>query len=88
MACNTYIGREIGNSIGHTEEVDLEDEEIKWGEYMRVRVKLDISKPLLKKKKLAIEEFELMWVSFSYEKLPDYCYGCLVIGHRYKECKV
>lgn len=34
MDRNTYIGKAIGDSIGHTEEVDLGEGEIEWGEYM------------------------------------------------------
>lgn len=47
MAKNEYVGRMIGDSLGHIKEVDLEAGEIGWGEYMRVGVKIDISKPLV-----------------------------------------
>lgn len=56
MARYDYIGRMIVNSLGNIEEVDLEVGEVKWGEFMRVRVKLDISKTLARKKKLTIRE--------------------------------
>lgn len=52
MAHNEYVGRLIGNSIGVTEEVDLDAGEFEWGEYMGVRVKMDITKPVPRKKKL------------------------------------
>lgn len=45
IARNEYMGREIRNSLGQIEDVDLDKGEIEWGEYMRVRIKLDISKP-------------------------------------------
>lgn len=40
------------NSIGCSEEVDVEAGEFAWGEYMRVRVGLDVMKLLLRRKKL------------------------------------
>lgn len=61
------------------------EREIEWGEYMQVRIKLDISKPLIRKKKLVIREFEQMWVNFLYERLPDFCYSCGIIDHGFKE---
>lgn len=62
------------------------EEEIEYGEYIRVMIKLDLSKSLLRKKKLAIEELEPMWISFIYERLLDFCYNCGIIGHGFKEC--
>lgn len=29
-----------------------------------------------------------VWIHFSYKRLPDYCYGCGIIGYNHKECKV
>lgn len=52
MACNTYIGKVVGDSIGQTKEVDMVEGEIEWREYMWVRVKLKTTKPLIRKKQL------------------------------------
>lgn len=52
MARNEYISGLVGASIGRVEEVDLEYGEIKWGEFMRVRITLDITKPLIRRKKM------------------------------------
>lgn len=50
MARNKYIGNLIGSPPGRVEEVDLEKGEMAWGEFMRVRVCIDTSKPLLRRK--------------------------------------
>lgn len=42
------VGRLIGESIGEVEEVDAEEDRRASGEYLRIRVKVDISKPLMR----------------------------------------
>lgn len=42
---------------------------------------MDITKPLLRKKKLKFGLPELVWVGFSYESLLDFYYLCRMIGH-------
>lgn len=55
----------IRNSLGKTIKVDLNVGEIEWGEYMRVRVTLDVTKPIIRKKRLAIEDMKVAWITFS-----------------------
>lgn len=43
--CET-MGIQIGSSVGHVEEVETDEDKIGWGEYLRVRIRLDLSKPL------------------------------------------
>lgn len=88
MARNEYVGREVGMALGSVEEVDLDYGEVEWGEFMSIRVAMDITKPLLHHKKLNLGGHELVWVSFSYERLPDFCYCCGILGHTHKDYKV
>lgn len=81
-----YIERMIGNFLGQTKEVDLDVGEVEWDKYMRVRVKLDILKPLVKKKKLTIKGMKSVWIQLSYKRLPNYCFYCGIISHDYREC--
>jgi hypothetical protein len=47
LACMTKeIGIKIGSSVGEVEEVDVLEEGVEWGEFLRVRVVLDLTKPL------------------------------------------
>lgn len=52
------------------------------GEFIRVRVKTDITKPLLRGKKINLGKRESVWVRFSYERFPNlsYCCGRLAIA--------
>lgn len=62
MARNEYLYGLIVNLIRRLEEVDVEASNVAWGEYMRIRVRLDIIKPLLRRKKFIIGELEPIWI--------------------------
>jgi hypothetical protein len=55
------------------------------GEYLGVKIELDLSKPLARGPKLHLQSKSL-WIAFKYEKLPKYCYSCGVILHGRMGC--
>lgn len=83
MAHNEYVDKEVGAGLGTMVEVevDLDYGEVEWGEFMRTRVNMDISKPLLRQKMLNLDLPEPAWVRFSYEHILDFCYCCGRLGH-------
>lgn len=85
-ARNEYVGTMIGKKIGRVEEVDVEKGELALGEFMRVRVVIDVTKLLVRGTKLSTGDGDSMWVRFSYERLPNFCYHCGYLGHGDKEC--
>ncbi|XP_035547260.1 uncharacterized protein LOC118348857 [Juglans regia] len=87
-AMNAKVGRLIGNKIGIVEEVDGEQGEVAWGEYLRIRVKIDISQPLMRGITVNLGQFGLGWIRFAYECLPNFCYMCAKISHRQKDCEI
>ncbi|KAF7130068.1 hypothetical protein RHSIM_Rhsim10G0119700 [Rhododendron simsii] len=54
--------------------------------FLRVRVWLDVSKPLKKGFLLRRSKEEDLWVHFKYERLSDFCYGCGKVSHTTNEC--
>lgn len=74
MAYNEYIVKEVRRAIGNMKEVDLDEGEIELGEYMRIRVYIEVTKPLLRRKNLNLGLQEHVWVRFPYEWLPDICF--------------
>lgn len=54
---------------------------------MPVRVLLDLTKPLCRGLKLRISEEEMTWCPIMYEKFPDICFNCGLVGHSIRECQ-
>ncbi|KAJ4836541.1 hypothetical protein Tsubulata_013584 [Turnera subulata] len=57
-----------------------------WGKYVKVRVNLYVSKPLKKEILGRNTTAQTLVFPMKYEKLPNYCYGCGLIGHLVREC--
>jgi hypothetical protein len=74
------MGVKLGSSVGQVEEVETDEDGIGWGEYLRVRICLDISKPLVRERVLKLNG-ETTWVAFQYERLPRFCFQCGIICH-------
>jgi hypothetical protein len=59
-----------------------------WGSYMRVRVEVDVNKPLLRGVTIFSQLHKAYdYYEVQYEHLPLYCFSCGVIGHSSLECK-
>lgn len=86
MIRNWKMGDSVGRQIGKFIDIDIDKNEIARGEYIRVRVCIDISKPLLRGKRICVGAYKPFWVRFAYERLPNFCYLCGTIGHSQKEC--
>ncbi|KAK2641854.1 hypothetical protein Ddye_023617 [Dipteronia dyeriana] len=83
---NRRSARWLAEQIGVTVKIPSESKEC-WGKYMRVKVCLDISKPLKRWLRLKLGKTdEVTMVGLRYERLPDFCYACGRIGHGMKEC--
>ena len=76
----------IGASLGEVLEVDVADSGVQWGICLRVRVSLDVSRKLIRGKRIRGEEGEDWWVRFKYERLPNFCYRCGLLEHDLKDC--
>ncbi|KAK3206646.1 hypothetical protein Dsin_020692 [Dipteronia sinensis] len=54
---------------------------------MKVKVLLDISKPLKRWLRLKLDKSDnIVVVALKYERLPEFCYACGRIGHGIKDC--
>lgn len=80
LCMNKSVGTKIGRSQGVLEEVDTAGDGTGWGSCPRLRVIIDITKPLDRGRALSLEGKSL-WVEFKYEKLPLFCFNCGRIVH-------
>ena len=60
--------------------------EVEGDGFVRVRVMVDISKPLCPGRVISLESGRELWVSFKYECLPNLCYWCGCLTHTNRDC--
>ena len=86
---NRLVGEAIGEDIGEFMEMDREEDGTAVGRFLRIKVRLDIRKPLMRWVTLNVGEDEkALWCPLVYEYLPDFCYTCALIGHIDKSCHI
>ncbi|TXG62425.1 hypothetical protein EZV62_009419 [Acer yangbiense] len=83
---NRKMAKWLAEQLGEVLDIPAESREC-WGKFMRVRVRIDISKPLKRwlKLKSGLSD-EVFTLGLKYEKLPDFCFAYGRIGHGIKEC--
>jgi hypothetical protein len=86
---NKATGEAIGAEIGTFMTMDLDDDDTALGRYLRIKVRLDIRKPLMRGVTVCVGEKEKpLWCPLEYEFLPDFCYTCGIISHMDRSCEV
>ena len=82
------VAKDIVSMVGRVDECALEDEKFEGCNFMRVRVAIDVTKPLCRGCKIALNGGSDSWVSFRYERLPNLCYWCGKLTHIDRECLI
>ena len=78
---------ELGETLGQVTPCE-NSSKLVGGDFLHVQVEIDVSKPLCRGWQIALDDNEEVWVSFKYEKLPNFCYWCGLISHDGKDCEV
>ncbi len=87
MGCQ-HTGKQIGQALGRLIPIVDSEDEVSWGDFVRIRVALNISKPLCRGKKIDLEGGKEVLVSFKYERLANFCYWCGLVTHSDKDCSI
>ncbi|XP_012840835.1 PREDICTED: uncharacterized protein LOC105961138 [Erythranthe guttata] len=82
---NMEMAQQIGNKIGVFMELLAPKQQV-YTQHMRVKVRLDVTKTLKRGIYLHTLDGSKEWVSFTYEKLPNFCFLCGIIGHGENKC--
>ncbi|KAK9986717.1 hypothetical protein SO802_031668 [Lithocarpus litseifolius] len=82
------VVKDIVSTAGTIINCEAENEEYVGGNFMRVRVNVDLTKPLCRGRKLGFSSGVDSWVSFKYERLPNVCYWCGRLTHHDKDCSL
>ena len=77
----------LGEPIGKV-YIPKDTMEMRRGNFMRVRVTINISEPLCRGRRVMFYENNDGWVSFMYERLPNICYWCGHLTHDDKDCGI
>jgi hypothetical protein len=85
LCMNRGVGTKIGASLGEIVDVDMAGDGAGWGRCLRLRVVIDIFKPLERGRALNFGG-KSHWINFKYEKLPLFCFQCGCIVHERKFC--
>ncbi|KAM0860045.1 hypothetical protein ACQ4PT_046797 [Festuca glaucescens] len=76
---------DLARRIGSVKEVQMTPKLFFEGNYVRIRVRIQISKPLPRFVSLTLPEGKKR-LAVKYEKVPFFCKRCGLIGHDHEEC--
>uniref|UniRef100_A0A2N9GCE4 RNase H type-1 domain-containing protein n=1 Tax=Fagus sylvatica TaxID=28930 RepID=A0A2N9GCE4_FAGSY len=79
------VANTLVSSLGRIEQISDGDTNADGGQAMRIRVRLDVTKPLCRGRKARLEKGRETWISFKYERLPNFCYWCGLLSHSDKD---
>lgn len=82
------ILQSIGSHVGTFIRTDPANMNGVWKQYVRIRVGLDVEKPIKRRMKVKRENGSWNWVNFKYERLGTFCFECGMLGHSDRDCEV
>lgn len=86
LSLKKEVAMALERLIGRVMKTRETDEELGGGHIMRIRVQVDITKPLTRGHKIGLAKGGEGWVSFKFERLPNFCYWCGLLTHSKKDC--
>lgn len=81
------VGKQLGNFFGEFLEYDSKNNTSIWRDCMRIRIRLDIRKPIKRKKKIVKKDGTELMVVCKYERLGEFCFSCGMVTHTDRFCR-
>ncbi|CAN1776997.1 Uncharacterized protein At4g02000 [Linum perenne] len=86
--CTERVGKILGDYVGEYLAFDEKHRYTADTPYMRIRVRFDVTAPLVKGRKVRRPGGNWLMSKFRYERLPVFCYVCGRIGHIEHHCEL
>lgn len=80
------VARILGAKAGTVLKVEKRNNRASFGHGLKVRILVDISKPLKKRCWMSLSCGKRNWIDFKYERLSDFCYICGCVTHLEQDC--
>ncbi|GMJ01087.1 hypothetical protein HRI_003777900 [Hibiscus trionum] len=80
------VAKQLGNFIGKFMEYEANLNPFNYQRIMRLRVQIDSTLPLKRKKKLVLKDGSQVYAKFQYEKIRTFCFLCGKLGHAENLC--
>ncbi|KAM0890503.1 hypothetical protein ACQ4PT_027009 [Festuca glaucescens] len=77
---------DLARRVGKVKEVQFSPKLFFEGNYVRIRVRIDVTKPLMRFVSLTIPVEGRRRLPVKYEKIPFFCKRCGLFGHNHEEC--
>lgn len=81
------VGKSLGKFFGTFIQYDSHNNSSIWREFMRLKIHVDIRRPLKCKKKIVKKDKTEVVVNCKYERLGDFCFICGMLSHTERFCK-
>lgn len=81
------VGKLLGNFFGEFLLYDQKNDSSLWRDCMRIKIRLDVRKPLKCKKKITNRNGKEFIVNCKYERLREFCFICGMITHTDRFCR-
>lgn len=82
---NKVYRENLDKIIGEIIELYVGKDGIGWRPYLRIRVWINLSRPLICGKLIDYDGNQ-SWISFKYERLPNFCFHCGITKHPVTRC--
>lgn len=82
------ILKNVGDSMGKYIRSDPKTFDGTWKPFVRIRVSVNIEKPLKRRLRIKREGDSWSWLNFKYERLGTFCFVCGILGHSERDCNV
>lgn len=81
MTCMDKETKELlESSIGKVIEVDVPNDEVGWGQFLKVQIEINLQQPLALGRFINFNKRK-MWIPICFKKLSRFCFKCRLIWH-------